>query len=140
MAAAMLRDKIEKNEALRGKVEVYSSGIDTDNGYRASIKSIETMEEHGIDMFWHRATNMYHSPIADMDLVLCAEKYHKEQVLRDFVQLREKGNVYTLKEYVKDKNTMNIEDPYGGDINEYRRCALEIEECLDKLLAMNIFK
>jgi protein-tyrosine-phosphatase len=133
-----LKDKVEKNEALRGKVCVYSCGTDAENGDPASGATIQTMKERGIDCTGHRATSMYHSAIADTDLVLCAEKDHKELVIKHFPALMEKGNVYTVREYVKDKNATNINDPYGGDMNVYRRCASEIEDCLDKLLAQLI--
>jgi protein-tyrosine-phosphatase len=136
MAAAMMKDKVAKSAALRGKVNVYSCGTGAEDGDTASRMSIQTMEEYGIDLTRHRATYLLHSSIADMDLILCAETHHKEYIFRHFPTLREKGNVYTLKDYVKDETAPNIKDPYGYGEEVYRQCASEIERCLDKLMVV----
>jgi protein-tyrosine phosphatase len=69
-----------------------------------------------------------------MDLILCAETGHKEYILKYYPELRGK-KIYTLKEYAGNPGyDMNISDPWGGSLNTYRRCAAEIEACLDKLI------
>ena len=32
------------------------------------------------------------------------------------------------------KNDLDIKDPWGFDINTYRRCAKEIEDCIEKMM------
>jgi protein-tyrosine phosphatase len=133
MAEAMLNDKVEKDEALKGKVSACSCGVYAENGDPASDLATLIMKEHGIDITRHRATEIIHSKIEDMDLVLCAETIHKTLVLIDYPAL--KGKVYTLKEYIKDySDDINIHDPHGGNLDAYRQCAAETETCLDKLV------
>jgi protein-tyrosine-phosphatase len=139
MAEAMLNDKVAKNASLKGTVAVYSCGTDAEDHSRATYAAIETMRKRGIDLSQHRSTNIYHSriynsTIEDMDLILCAETYHKNFILNQFPKIKERKNVYTLKEYVKNQKDLNIDDPYGMSMDVYEFCASEIEDCLDKLV------
>ena len=88
-----------------------------------------------IDLKSHRATNIRHSHIEEMDLILCATNSHKMSVLQLYPNLENK--VFTLKEYVGIKDELNgidIKDPWGYDLKTYQECAKEIKECLEKLI------
>ena len=134
MAHVMLEEKI-KGKNIKN-VEVYSSGIYSENGDRSTYNAIEVMKEYGINLKEHRATNIRNSNIEEMDLILCATSSHKIAVLDIYPKLVDK--VYTIKEYVnynkKYHDNINIKDPWGYDIETYRYCALEIDECLEMLL------
>ena len=84
----------------------------------------------------HRATNTRYSDIEKMDLVLCATASHKNEVITMYPNLKDK--VFTMKEYVNYNreyhDPINIKDPWGYDIDTYRSCVGEIEECLDLLI------
>jgi protein-tyrosine-phosphatase len=135
MAEALLKNKVKNNEALKGKVSVHSCGIDADEYGHALSPAVQIMDEYGIDMRGHRTTHIDNSGISGMDLVLCAETGHKRFVLRDFPALS--GKVYTLKEYAgHESDDMNISDPFGWNLNTYRRCAAEIDACLDKVIEL----
>ena len=68
-----------------------------------------------------------------MDIVLCATTSHKNNVINMYPNIKEK--VYTMKEYAGyDKNDMDIKDPWGYGIETYRKCAKEIENCIDKTI------
>lgn len=93
------------------------------------------MEEYGVDLKKHRATNIRNSNIKEMDLILCATTSHKNTILNMYPDLESK--VYTMKEYVRPedkKNDIDIKDPWGYDIEIYRFCASEIDTCLEKLI------
>ena len=117
-------------------VEVYSSGTYAETGDVSTEEAIEVMEEYGVDLKQHRATNISKSDIENMDLILCATSEHKIQILRKYPKLNEK--LYTMKEYVnydtEGYNKINIKDPWGYGIAVYRMCAAEIEKCLDLLI------
>ena len=117
-------------------IEVYSCGIYAQNGDISTYEAIEVMKEYGVDLTQHRATNIINSNIKEMDLILCATVNHKIATLDIFPEL--KGKVYTIKEYVhykrKHHDNLNIKDPWGYDIETYRSCAAEINECLDLLI------
>ena len=131
MAHKLLEKKLEEKQI--NDIQVYSSGIYAENGDTSTYNAIEIMKEYGVDLKSHIATNIRNSEIDKMDLILCATLSHKREVLYLYPELQ--GKVYTMKEYVgDDKETKDISDPWGYDLTTYQRCALEINEILDKLM------
>lgn len=56
MAHWLLKKKLEQNNIQN--VEVYSSGIYALDGDSSTYEAIEVMEEYGVDLKKHRATNI----------------------------------------------------------------------------------
>lgn len=130
MAEGMMK-KLIKEEKI--DAQICSCGIYAETGDYATYNAIEAVKEYDVDIRAHRATNIRESQIEEMDLILCATISHKQSVLFLYPTLR--GKVYTMKEYAKlDKNRqdLDIKDPWGYDENVYYHCALEIEDCLKK--------
>lgn len=135
MAEKLLKKKLKDNEIKN--VEVYSCGV---YAYDGEVSTWEAktvmMDEYAIDMSDHRATNIRNSKIKDMDLVLCATQKHKRDVFEMYPRLE--GKVFTMKEYVnydrKFHDKIDIKDPWGYDIETYRSCVAEIDECLELLI------
>ena len=134
MAEKMLKKKIEDMKI--ADIEVNSCGVYAQNGDVPTYEAREVMSEYGIDMKGHRATNIQNSNIKEVDLILCATLSHKVAVLDIYPQLE--GKVFTMKEYVgynkENHDKINIKDPWGYDIETYRSCVAEIEECIDLLI------
>ena len=132
MAHAMFEKMVKEQNK---NVQVYSCGIYAQNGDIPTYEAIETMNEYGINLRNHRATNIRRSRIKEMDIILCATESHKQSVLHMYPKLKEK--VFTMKEYAKLDNNgqdMDIKDPWGYDMNVYQNCAREIEECNEKII------
>ncbi|MFR8103603.1 MAG: low molecular weight protein arginine phosphatase [Clostridia bacterium] len=132
MAHKML-EKIAEEENL--DIKVYSAGIYAENGDTSTYNAIETMEEYGVDLKAHRATNVKDSEIEEMDLILCMTLSHKVSLIAMYPELKDK--IYTLKEYVHfDENNKDkdISDPWGFDLETYRRCGSEIEKAVRMLV------
>ena len=135
MAEKLLKKKVLDNNVK--DIEIYSCGIYAQDGDVPTWEAEKVMkEEYNIDMTEHRATNIRNSDIEEMDLILCATVSHKYAVLDMHPNLKEK--VFTMKEYVNYSreyhDSMNIRDPWGYDIETYRSCLGEIDECLELLL------
>jgi len=135
MADWLLKKKIE--DIGRNDIEVYSSGVHAYDGDMSTWEAKSIMEdEYDVDMKSHRATNIKNSNIENMDLILCATTAHKIAVIEMYPTLKEK--VFTMKEYVdynrEYHHKIDIKDPWGYDIDTYRSCASEIDECLELLL------
>ena len=138
MAEAILRNKVEQNDKLKGKIEVCSAGTFAITGDESTYSAIEVMREYGIDLKEHRATNVAQSKINEMDLVLCATLSHKNMLLGMYPKLKDK--IYTMKEYAEYDKNLDIKDPWGYDIEVYRFCAAEIEKCIDLIIEKIIKK
>ena len=135
MAHWLLKQKL-KDEKIEG-IEVYSCGIYAQDGDIPTYEAKRVMQdEYGIDISGHRATNIKNSKIKEMNLILCATSSHKMAVIDMYPELKEK--VYTMKEYVnynrKYHDEIDIKDPWGYDIETYRSCVAEIEECVNGIL------
>lgn len=135
MAQWLLKYKIEERKM--NDIEAYSCGIYAEDGDTPTWEAKRVMmDEYSIDMSKHRATNIVNSNIEEMDLILCATLRHKRDVLRVYPDLE--GKVFTMKEYVgydrQYHDKFDIRDPWGYDIETYRACVAEIDECLELLL------
>ena len=132
MAEGMMKKLIKENNI---DAAVYSCGIYAETGNGPTYNAQEAASEYGADISNHRATNIRDSKIEEMDIILCATISHKQSVLYLHPELE--GKVFTMKEYAKlNKNgqDIDIKDPWGYDEFVYRKCASEIEECLEKIV------
>lgn len=133
--SAMAEGMLKKMTSSMDNIQVYSCGIYAETGDGATYNAIQAAKEYGADILFHRATNIRESKIEEMNLILCATVSHKQSVLYLYPNLE--GKVYTMKEYAKlDKagQNMDIKDPWGYNEEIYRKCAEEINECLELII------
>ena len=131
MAEAFFNDIVNNDFNLNGKYEAYSAGIFAQDGDGPLFNVVEAMNEYNIDVKQYRSTSLKSSNIRDMDLILCAQESHKNVLLNICPDLKDK--TFTLKEFVDDTD-LDIIEPKGYDIEIYRSCASEIQNCIYKLI------
>lgn len=132
MAEHLLKEKLKKMNI--EDIEVESAGLSAFFPQKASKNAILVMNEIGIDISSHVSRLINEEMIKESTLILTMERYHKEVITKMYPGVMDK--VFTLKEYVlDDKKELDVVDPYGGDIEEYRRCRDELSFLLDKLLS-----
>lgn len=131
MAEAYMKKRIAEEKL---DIEVNSSGIYAEEGDGASYLAKETMEEYGVDLSAHKATNTRKSNVETRDIILCATNGHKQLLLQMMPNLN--GKVYTIKEYAygKECENLDISDPWGYDITVYRKCATQIVQAIEKII------
>jgi ribose 5-phosphate isomerase B len=138
IAEAILRDMLKKYEA-SGRLKISSAGLAAQEGSGASQGAIEVMREYGIDLAQHRSRQLTLDMLQCADLVLTMTPTHKNIVV-EMSPDEKKSNVFTLYEFATDgKDTVSrIVDPFGGDIDVYRKCSGEIwtvlKSALDKIV------
>lgn len=120
MAAAIM-DKIAVENDL--DVFIESAGIFAAEGKMASEKAIKAVAKYGIDLTGHRTQPVTEDLIKQCDLILTMTEAHK-QILMPMAQ----GKVFTLLEYAGSEG--DIQDPYGGDDEEYKEAMQEIYDAL----------
>lgn len=136
MAEALLKKELGEDKYLSGKVSVTSAGIAANEGEPASHNSVKVLEEfYGIHLE-HTARRLTSEMLKRADLVLTMSESHRQIILSYFPDLNSK--VLTLKQYVNNDNiisrNLDIEDPFMGDINVYKKCSMEIKEAVDRLI------
>ena len=120
MAAALMNQVALERDL---DVRIESAGIFAEEGAPASNEAILAMREYGIDLLGHHAQPINEELIEKSDLILTMTAAHKlllEQMA---------GNkCYTLCEYAGLDE--DIDDPFGGDVEEYQACAKQIYEAV----------
>lgn len=129
MAEALFRHMASQS----GKeIDANSGGTAAFGGQGASQNAILALEEMGIDLKSHRSKGVTRQMVDEADLVLTMTRSHKAQLLA--VKPDSKDKIFTLAEYCADDSSTDILDPFGGDLNIYKRCRDEIADNLKKLI------
>jgi len=128
MAEGILK-KMLKQAGVEG-VEVESRGLATMKGSPVSENAFLTMGENFINIGNHLVRNVTRDDIMESDLILTMTKSHAFQVFSMFAQ--KDRHIYTLKDFAGGYENKDISDPFGGSLDDYRKCAKEIEEALKK--------
>lgn len=125
MAEALFRAKTQGQG-----YEIRSAGVAAFDGQPASGHATQVLKERGIEHD-HRSTRLNEELIEWSDVILTMTNSHKQAILAYFPAVKDK--VFTLREFVGVEGYGDIADPFGGALEDYRRCAAEIEESLDML-------
>ncbi len=120
MAAAIMNKIAMENDL---DVRIESAGIFAQDGQSASDNAVKALETYNIDLSNHRTKPVTEDIVKQSDIILTMTEAHK-QILKPLAEEK----VYTLLEYAGDSGDIN--DPYGGDLDEYRNTAQEIYDSL----------
>ena len=133
--SAMAEGLLKKQAIEAGlEIEVSSCGIYAEDNASATYSAIEAAKEYDTDITSHKATNIRNSKITQMDAILCATNGHKQMVIQMYPNLKDK--IYTMKEYAYGEKLQNLDisDPWGYDMETYRRCASQINDITEKIV------
>ena len=123
MAAAMAAQIFDEAGLL---VTVMSAGVSAWPNQPASRHAIMVMEEDGLSLSAHKASITSDTILNEASLVLAMTESHQAILLSDYPSAKEK--VFTLAGYVGD--SIDISDPFGGSLEDYRACASQIKGLL----------
>lgn len=111
-------------------VRIESAGIFASEGEPAANEAIIVMREYGIDLLGHHAQPITSELIEKSDLILTMTEAHKMLFAQYNID-----KVKTICEYLGIEG--EIDDPYGGDVEEYEETAKILYEAV-KLIADKI--
>lgn len=123
MAEALMKSKCE---ALKLDVDCQSCGMGAFPGDCVSENSVKAMWEIGIDISSHRARALSQYLIDWADLFVVMTESHSEMLS----SLAPKDKILVLGG--------GIPDPYGQDLDAYRKCREKISCALDEMLRLDI--
>lgn len=124
MAEALLK-KINLTD-----VEVRSAGVYAMNGSVASDHAQKVLDEQRIPHN-HQSSMLNDTLVAWSSYIFTMTKGHKEAVINRFPNAQSK--TYTLKEFARLDGNLDIVDPFGGSIEEYRSAFSDIQEAIEKV-------
>ncbi|NQT00330.1 MAG: low molecular weight protein arginine phosphatase [Candidatus Omnitrophica bacterium] len=126
-------------QMLKGKdgFKVITAGVSASTGMKSTQETIQVMSEEGIDVSAHRSQPISGELVAEADLILVMESRHKEIIIAQSPQARDK--VYLLREFgrVKPANEFflpDISDPIGKSLEFYRKVGVIIKENLARVV------
>jgi len=121
-----LARKMARQRGISG-VTFASAGTGAPDGSPASDASILVGIERGVDLSTHRARTLTSDMIDDDTLLLALSASH----LPSLPAVAPEATVYLLDEYAsRGESQRSVSDPFGGDLDDYRIAADDIEAML----------
>ena len=129
MAEGLLRHILP--ERLKSKVTVSSAGTHAVAGNPAEPLADLAAQERGFALSAHQAAAVEPEMLAATDMILVMEKLHAIAV-KGMLPAKQ-GRVRLLGEYHPSGEVVEIPDPYGGNLAQYRRSLKLIDQCVSSL-------
>ncbi len=121
MAAALAQQMLSEARSIpvedleTSGIRVVSAGTSAGKGSPASPEAVEAMQRLGLDLSDHRSEPLTAQLIQEADAVFCMTEAHAKTVLRAVPSAEAK--VFPLDP------SHDVEDPIGGSLTTYLRCA-----------------
>jgi len=125
MAEVLFKQEVvRRGEA--GQWQIQSAGTWTEAGVPATQFSQVVMERRQIDLTQHRSQPVDGELLRAADVILVMTHNHRESLQAEFPEIAER--VYLLSQLIDRQ--FDIEDPYGGSLDDYEACADDIQKIL----------
>lgn len=100
-----------------------SAGLSATKGQPASANAVAACREIGVDISRHRSTDVRELDLSKFDAIYTMTVHHKAALIALG------ANPYRVSVLATEDG--GISDPYGGDIDTYRRCRDEIYNAIE---------
>lgn len=134
MAEYMFRHLLKN----RTDIRVMSAGTNVSVSTRATQEAIDVLKEEGIDATAHRSQFASKWLLKQADLVFVMTQGHRIRVLETAPEVAQR--VYLLGEFNQQGccggHKIDIADPIGSSLDEYRRCLSNIKDCFKKIIEL----
>ncbi len=125
MAEALLKVlTVQRGEADRWQVQ--SAGTWAEAGQPATPLAQAVMQRRGIDLSDHRSRLVDADLLAAADVILVMTRHHLEALRAEFPQMQ--GKILLVSQMAG--HNFDIEDPYGGSLDDYELCATDLQNIL----------
>lgn len=116
-----------------GHISVASAGIGAFPDYPAPPRVVEVAGEHGLDVTGHRSRLLDESLLDWADIVLIVESYMGEEISRQWPD-QDLERIFLLGLFAPGGGpTGEIQDPFGGSVDDFKRCYSELEASVQGL-------
>jgi protein-tyrosine-phosphatase len=130
MAEGILKSILDSEN---GRIEVSSAGVAGIDGSLASAYAVEAARNWDIDISDHKARRLDWRMIQSADLILAMAPEHLDYILSKVPEARRK--TYLIKSFPADSPASGerVDDPIGGDLDQYNQTFLELDEILRRI-------
>ena len=127
MAEVLLQRAVEqRGEAAQWNISSAGTWAEADLGVTQLTRAV--MTKRGLSVDEHRSRSLTAEMLHKADAVLVMTRNHKEAIQAEFPA--SVGRVFLLSQLVDQD--YDIEDPYGGSLDDYELCASEIDDLLSR--------
>ena len=105
---------------------ISSAGVMAAIDQPASQHSVDVCSEMGLDITGHKSRGLREREILESDIIYVMSNSHKERILSFYPEVASKCRLLL-------KNG-DIPDPFGGDVDIYRKCASKMKEAINERL------
>jgi protein-tyrosine-phosphatase len=115
-----------------------SAGSGAVDGMPAAEHAIAAARHWDIDLSGHRSRVLRKEHVENADLILAMSAEHVEAVLR--LDHSAQPRTFMLKAFPRPFSSMQerVEDPIGGDLEQYNQTFLELDETIRKIFPLII--
>lgn len=103
---------------------VMSAGLSAAPGGRAAAEAQEIMKERGLDLSMHESQPLSERLIRFADIIVTMTRAHREAIVSHMPEA-------ATRTFVLARNRGDVSDPIGMPIEQYRRCADQIDALLE---------
>lgn len=114
-------------------IEVLSAGTNAQNGIPASENAKKIASEFNFDLSAHLSKSLSQELITKADLLIAMTKTQITTAMR-ISQKTSPEKFKLLLSFLPNSMECEVSDPFGGDIEIYRKCFLQMKPALDNLL------
>lgn len=108
---------------------IASAGTLGINGQRAPQEAQDAMQEVGLSLEGHRSQGISSMLLRSATHIVVMTPLHAAEILRRDPNVE--GKIRRLWEYGGTPDLVEIEDPVGGTLEDFRACRAILERCLD---------
>ena len=119
--------------ALNGNtgVKVSSAGLNATAGRPAHPWAIAAAQDFGISLDLHQATLLTRAMVDEADAIVAMDFQNQVEFLSRFPDAADR--LYMLGAYSGTAGSIEIRDPFYGDLDETRRCYQRLQTCVRNL-------
>ena len=125
MAAGLFQQQIEQAGEV-DRWQIASAGTWAENQRTATTFARTTMIERNIDISGHRSRLLDGDLLHGVDVILVMTRHHREAICAEFPEVADR----TLMMSQLIGQTFDIVDPVQGTLDDYRRCAADLQQIL----------
>ena len=131
MAEWGFRDLLERLEL--PQFDVSSAGVVAIPGVPPTGETLLALSDHGVNALAHRATAVDRELVESAHIVLGMTRAHVDAIIRLVPTADRK--TFLLTDFCPSDDLDEIDDPFGGSLDDYRRCFADIRSCFDGVIA-----
>jgi protein-tyrosine phosphatase len=122
------RLKCPEDELVDRGFVVASAGVAAAHGSPPTPEAVEILADRGVDLRGHESQPVTAQLLSQADQIFTMTRSHRDLLVRDFPEMAESVRLLA-------RDGADVNDPIGAGSDEYRRCADQIEEYLQGIMA-----